>query len=155
LDIGNEKILVVDHEFNLCKILETRLSVFGYDVIIATDGKQALTLFHTEQPDLVILDVLITIIDGYSVCNKLRRESKVPIILLTALGGISNRVLGLELGADDYVIKPFSPRELEARIRSVLRRTKYITNPQIFKNYGTVYIGNLKFDINKRQVFKN
>ena len=155
MEIGNKKILVVDHEFNICKTLKTRLSICGYNVLIATDGKQALTLFRKERPDLVILDVLITIVDGYSVCNKLREESKVPIIILTALGGVSNRVLGLELGADDYVVKPFSPRELEARIRSVLRRTYYNNSPQIFKNYGKVCIGNLKFDINTRQVFKN
>jgi OmpR family response regulator RpaB len=155
LEIGNEKILVVDHEFNVCKILETQLSICGYKIIIARDGKQALTLFRKEQPDLVVLDVLLTVIDGYTVCSKLREESTVPIIILTALGNISNRVLGLELGADDYVIKPFSPRELEARIRSVLRRTRYINSYQIFKNYDTVCIGNFKFDINKRQVFKN
>ena len=92
-------------------------------------------------------------IDGYGVCRELRKESKVPIIMLTALGGISDRVTGLELGADDYVIKPFSPKELEARIRSVLRRTqKPVTqkaNSEIF------YMGNLKIDTLKRQVFKS
>ena len=91
-------------------------------------------------------------IDGYGVCRELRKESKVPIIMLTALGGISDRVTGLELGADDYVIKPFSPKELEARIRSVLRRTQ---KPVTEANSEIFYMGNLKIDTLKRQVFKS
>lgn len=110
-------------------------------------------MFKKERPNLVILDLMLPKIDGYGVCRELRKESKVPIIMLTALGGISDRVTGLELGADDYVIKPFSPKELEARIRSVLRRTqKPVTqkaNSEIF------YMGNLKIDTLKRQVFKS
>jgi OmpR family response regulator RpaB len=92
-------------------------------------------------------------IDGYGVCRELRKESKVPIIMLTALGGISDRVTGLELGADDYVIKPFSPKELEARIRSVLRRTQKPVTQKV--NSEIFYMGNLKIDTLKRQVFKS
>jgi len=152
-EVQNEKILVADDEINIRRILETRLSIRGYKVFLAADGEEAITMFKKERPNLVIL--------GTSCCLKLMvtvfavnyEESKVPIIMLTALGGISDRVTGLELGADDYVIKPFSPKELEARIRSVLRRTqKPVTqkaNSEIF------YMGNLKIDTLKRQVFKS
>jgi OmpR family response regulator RpaB len=152
-EVQNEKILVADDEINIRRILETRLSIRGYKVFLAADGEEAIIMFKKERPNLVILDLMLPKIDGYGVCRELRKESKVPIIMLTALGGISDRVTGLELGADDYVIKPFSPKELEARIRSVLRRTqKPVTqkaNSEIF------YMGNLKIDTLKRQVFKS
>ena len=152
-EVQNEKILVADDEINIRRILETRLSIRGYKVFLAADGEEAITMFKKERPNLVILDLMLPKIDGYGVCRELRKESKVPIIMITALGGISDRVTGLELGADDYVIKPFSPKELEARIRSVLRRTqKPVTqkaNSEIF------YMGNLKIDTLKRQVFKS
>ena len=152
-EVQNEKILVADDEINIRRILETRLSIRGYKVFLAADGEEAITMFKKERPNLVILDLMLPKIDGYGVCRELRKESKVTIIMLTALGGISDRVTGLELGADDYVIKPFSPKELEARIRSVLRRTqKPVTqkaNSEIF------YMGNLKIDTLKRQVFKS
>ena len=152
-EVQNEKILVADDEINIRRILETRLSIRGYKVFLAADGEEAITMFKKERPNLVILDLMLPKIDGYGVCRELRKESKVPIIMLIALGGMSDRVTGLELGADDYVIKPFSPKELEARIRSVLRRTqKPVTqkaNSEIF------YMGNLKIDTLKRQVFKS
>jgi OmpR family response regulator RpaB len=151
---NNEKILIVDDESNICQILETRLSIRGYKVIVATDGEQALDLFEKEKPDLIVLDIMIPRIDGYGVCTALRKESKVPIIMLTALGDISDRVTGLELGADDYIVKPFSPKELEARIRSVLRRTERSVELQKAKDQNVLYIGNLKIDTNKRQILK-
>ena len=117
-----EKILVVDDEPNIRHILETRLTLRGYEVSLAADGEEAILMFHKELPDLVILDIMLPKLDGFGVCNELRKESNVPIIMLTALGDISNRVTGLDFGADDYVLKPFSPKELEARIRSVFRR---------------------------------
>ena len=152
-EVQNEKILVADDEINIRRILETRLSIRGYKVFLAADGEEAITMFKKERPNLVILDLMLPKIDGYGVCRELRKESKVPIIMLTALGGISDRVTGLELGADDYVIKPFSPKELEARIRSVLRRTqKPVTQKE---NSEIFYMGNLKIDTLKRQVFKS
>ena len=154
MEINNEKILIVDDEPNIRQILETRLSIRGYKVISAADGEQALKIFRKEQPDLVVLDIMLPKIDGYGVCNELRKESKVPIIMLTALGDISDRVTGLELGADDYVVKPFSPKELEARIRSVLRRTERSVEQLVSKNQAILCIGNLTIDTNKRQVFK-
>jgi len=150
----SEKILIVDDEPSIRQILETRLSIRGYTVILAANGEEALYLFHNEHPDLVILDIMLPKIDGYEVCSEIRKKSQAPIIMLTALGDISDRVMGLELGADDYVIKPFSPKELEARIRSVLRRVDsknaLINNP----NKSILQIGSLVIDTNKRQVFK-
>jgi len=155
LEIYNEKILVVDDETSICQILETRLSIRGYKVILASNGEEALYMFKKENPNLVILDIMLPKIDGYEVCSEIRKKSQVPIIMLTALGDISDRVMGLELGADDYVMKPFSPKELEARIRSVLRRTdssNIVTEKRT--NESRLQIGTLVIDTNKRQVFK-
>ncbi len=155
MKIYNEKILVVDDEKSIRQILETRLSIRGYKVILAANGEEALYLFRKEQPNLVILDIMLPKIDGYEVCSKIRKESQVPIIMLTALGDISDRVMGLELGADDYVMKPFSPKELEARIRSVLRRTgsfNILASNNI--DQSILKFGTLAIDTNKRQVFK-
>ena len=150
-----EKILVVDDETSIRRILETRLSMIGYDVVSAGDGEEALSVFKKEFPSLVVLDVMMPNLDGYGVCQELRKESDVPIIMLTALGDVADRITGLELGADDYVIKPFSPKELEARIRSVLRRVdKIALNPGI-PTSGIINIGFIKIDTNKRQVYKN
>lgn len=155
MKIYNEKILLVDDEISIRQILETRLAIRGYEVISASNGEDALYLFQKEQPDLVILDIMLPKIDGYAVCSEIRKESKVPIIMLTALGDIVDRVMGLELGADDYVMKPFSPKELEARIRSVLRRTELKTFAlSKASNKNIIQIGNLVIDTNKRQVFR-
>lgn len=155
MDNCNEKILVVDDEISIRQILETRLSICGYNVLLASNGEEALYLFRKEQPNLVILDIMLPKIDGYEVCSEIRKESQVPIIMLTALGDISDRVMGLELGADDYVIKPFSPKELEARIRSVLRRTEVTNLSSVTSSTQRILqIGTLSIDINKRQVFK-
>jgi OmpR family response regulator RpaB len=112
LENHKEKILVVDDEASIRRILETRLSMIGYNVITAADGEEALLVFKKELPNLVILDVMMPKLDGYGVCQEIRKESDVPIIMLTALGDVADRITGLELGADDYVIKPFSPKEL-------------------------------------------
>ena len=147
-----EKILVIDDQLDVRQILKTRLSVLGYKVILAANGEEALFLFNKENPNLLILDIMLAKIDGYEVCRQIREQSQVPIIILTALGDIADRVFGLELGADDYVIKPFSPRELEARIRSILRRTNINNNSTVDPNI--LQIANLVINIRKRQVFK-
>lgn len=155
MKIYNEKILVVDDEISIRQILETRLSIRGYEVLLAANGEDALSLFKKKQPNLVILDIMLPKIDGYEVCSEIRKESQVPIIMLTALGDISDRVMGLELGADDYVMKPFSPKELEARIRSVLRRTENKSTSDFQTSSKNIFrIGDLAVDTNKRQVFK-
>ena len=150
---NKEKVLVVDDEASIRRILDTRLSMIGYTVITASDGEEALSLFREEAPNLVILDVMMPKLDGYGVCQEIRKTSDVPIIMLTALGDVADRITGLELGADDYVIKPFSPKELEARIRSVLRRTEKIQLSSN-SNSGIVQFNFLKIDFNRRQVYK-
>ena len=150
-----EKILIVDDEPSIRRILETRLSIMGYKVYSVADGEEALIAFKREQPNLVILDLMMPKLDGYGVCQELRKDSDIPIIMLTALGDVSDRITGLELGADDYVIKPFSPKELEARIRSILRRFKKINGNNNLPNSGVINIGSLKVDVNKHQVYKN
>jgi two-component system, OmpR family, response regulator RpaB len=152
LETYNEKILVVDDQLSIRQILETRLSLLGYKVILATNGEEALLLFEKEKPHVIVLDIMLPKMDGYEVCQEIRASSQVPIIMLTALGDIADRVLGLELGADDYVMKPFSPKELEARIRSVLRRAGNSIAPNL--NQNVIQIANLIIDTNKRQVFK-
>jgi two-component system, OmpR family, response regulator RpaB len=153
LETHKEKILVVDDEASIRRILETRLSMIGYDVVTAADGEEALDTFRNAGPDLVVLDVMMPKLDGYGVCQELRKESDVPIIMLTALGDVADRITGLELGADDYVVKPFSPKELEARIRCVLRRVDKVGSSGI-PNSGVIHVGSIKIDTNKRQVYK-
>jgi OmpR family response regulator RpaB len=150
---AKETILVVDDEASIRRILETRLSMIGYQVITACDGAEALEVFHRTSPDLVVLDVMMPKLDGYGVCQELRKESDVPIVMLTALGDVADRITGLELGADDYVVKPFSPKELEARIRCVLRR---VEKEQVagIPNSGVITVGELRIDTNKRQVYR-
>lgn len=151
---NKKKVLVVDDEASIRRILDTRLSMIGYAVITACNGEEALSLFKSETPNLVILDVMMPKLDGYGVCQEIRKISSVPIIMLTALGDVADRITGLELGADDYVTKPFSPKELEARIRSVLRRSEKVQiSPSNYKS-GIVEFGFLKIDFNRRQVFK-
>jgi|TARA_B100000524_G_scaffold31385_1_gene15559 OmpR family response regulator RpaB len=149
-----EKILVVDDDANIRQILEARLTISGYIVLLANDGEEALKVFRKESPDLIILDIMLPKIGGYEVCKELRKGSSVPIIMLTALGDISDRVMGLEFGADDYVLKPFSPKELEARVRSVLRRIKKPPEAKILHENQLLQIGNLIIDTKKRQVLK-
>lgn len=153
MESHKEKILVVDDEASIRRILETRLSMIGYEVVTAGDGEEAIAMFRDEIPDLVVLDVMMPKLDGYGVCQELRKESDVPIIMLTALSDVADRITGLELGADDYVVKPFSPKELEARIRSVLRRVDRNGSSGI-PSSGVMHISNIRIDANKRQVYK-
>ena len=153
MEIHKEKILVVDDEASIRRILETRLSMIGYEVVTAADGEEALEIFRTAEPDLVVLEVMMPKLAGYGVCQELRKESDVPIIMLTALGDVADRITGLELGADDYVVKPFSPKELEARIRSVLRRVDKVSTTGI-PSSGVIQVNTIRIDTNKRQVYK-
>jgi len=119
----NELILVVDDESDIVKLARDYLEQASFRVLSASDGVNALATAHSAQPDLVVLDLNLPGMDGLDVCRKLRQESDVPIIMLTARVEETDRLIGLELGADDYIVKPFSPRELVARVRAVLRRT--------------------------------
>ncbi len=120
----SKKILVVDDEKKLVTILKGYLEQAGYAVVTAYDGQEALTVFRHENPALVLLDLNLPQIDGLDVCRALRKESNVPVIMLTARVEETDRLIGLELGADDYIVKPFSPREVVARVRAVLRRSE-------------------------------
>ena len=153
---SKQKILVVDDEASIRRILETRLKMAGYNVVTAEDGEEAVELFNKTNPDLVILDVMMPKMDGYGVTREIRRVSDIPIIILTALGDVSERITGLELGADDYVIKPFSPKELEARVKAVLRRTvsKDITVPTGKTTKNVITTGQIKIDTARRQVYR-
>lgn len=119
----NEKILVVDDDTNICELLRLYLEKEGYVVKIVNDGVSAINAFKQENPDLTLLDIMIPKLDGWQVCREIREFSDKPIIMLTAKGETFDKVLGLELGADDYVTKPFDTKEVVARIKAVLRRT--------------------------------
>ncbi|NJR70078.1 MAG: response regulator [Synechococcales cyanobacterium CRU_2_2] len=148
-----EKILVVDDEAAVRRILTMRLSMAGYRVVVAADGEEALEVYRAESPDLIVLDVMLPKLDGYGVCRELRKESTVPIIMLSALGTIADRITGLDIGADDYLAKPFSPKELEARIVSILRRVDSVSTAPPSQQ-GIIAIGRVQVDTNRRQVFR-
>ena len=149
-----EKILVVDDEASIRRILETRLSMIGYTVVTAADGDEALAVYKKELPNLIILDIMMPRLDGYGVCQEIRKDSDIPIIMLTALGDVADRITGLELGADDYVVKPFSPKELEARIKAILRRVDKLSLHSTALSSGIISMGGIKIDTNRRQVYK-
>jgi two-component system OmpR family response regulator len=121
---ADETILVVDDEQNIRDVVEVSASQAGFEVLEASDGLEAWETFRDEQPELVVLDIMMPELDGKELCRKIRGESEIPIIFLTAKDEEIDRVVGLELGADDYVTKPFSPKELVARIKAILRRTR-------------------------------
>ena len=119
-----QKILIVDDDQNIAELISLYLTKEVYDNQIANDGREALQLFKSFQPDLILLDIMLPGMDGYEVCREIRHTSNVPIIMLSAKGEVFDKVLGLELGADDYIIKPFDTKELVARVKAVLRRSK-------------------------------
>lgn len=116
------KVLVVDDDSNICEFLRLYLEKDGYEVIIANDGQMAIEEFNKHNPIIMLLDIMMPKLDGWQVCREIRKTSKVPIIMLTAKGEVFDKILGLELGADDYVVKPFDAKEVLARIKAVLRR---------------------------------
>ena len=117
-----EKVLVVDDDPNICDVLMMYLENEGYSVILSYDGEEALVKFNALKPDIVLLDVMLPSMDGWQVCREIRKKSSVPIIMITAKGDTFDKVLGLELGADDYIVKPFDTKEVVARIKAIARR---------------------------------
>ena len=117
------KVLIVDDDQNICELLRLYIEKEGYDTRIANDGKAALEEFDEYNPDLIMLDIMLPELDGWQVCREIRKKSQCPIIMLTAKSEVFDKVLGLELGADDYVVKPFEAKEIVARIKAVLRRS--------------------------------
>jgi len=142
-----KKILVVDDEKRIVEIVKAYLERDGYEVAIAYDGKTALDLARKEHPDLVVLDLMLPEISGWDVCRTLRKESDVPIIMLTARDDTTDKIVGLELGADDYVTKPFDPKELVSRVRAVLRRYE---GKAVSSN--VINVGDLAIDVDRRMV---
>ena len=122
--MATEKILIVDDEINICELLRLYLEKEGYVTEVVNDGAKALDAFNSFNPDMVLLDIMLPGLDGWQICREIRKTSQTPIIMLTAKGEVFDKVLGLELGADDYVVKPFEPKEVIARIKAVLRRIK-------------------------------
>jgi DNA-binding response OmpR family regulator len=139
--MGKRTILVVDDEPKLVEVVREYLEHDGYRVVVANDGQEALRRFYQAQPDLIVLDLMLPEVDGLEVCKRIRRESEVPIVMLTARAEEVDELLGLELGADDYVVKPFSPRMLLARIRAVLRRAEAASEES-----GVLTLGPLSID---------
>ncbi len=121
--MATEKILVVDDDTNICELLRLYLEKEGYDVVIANNGADAVKIFQEQTPSLMLLDIMLPVLDGWQVCREVRKFSDKPIIMLTAKGETFDKVLGFELGADDYVVKPFDAKEIIARVKAVLRRS--------------------------------
>ena len=142
-----KKILVVEDELKIARLVRDYLHQAGFAVVEAADGRSALTLARTERPDMIVLDLGLPEIDGLDVTRRLRADSAVPIIMLTARSEESDRIVGLELGADDYIVKPFSPKELVARIRAVLRRAEATLG-----GGEVLRAGPLQVDLPKRRV---
>ncbi len=148
-EIMTTRVLVVDDEPTVTEVVERYLIREGYEVALAGDGAEGLRLAREWVPDLVVLDLMLPQVDGLEVCRQLRLETSVPIIMLTARGEETDRVVGLELGADDYLVKPFSPRELVARVKSVLRRAS--ARP-VQSSVGVLRFGELIIDPQARRV---
>ncbi|MDO5040522.1 MAG: response regulator transcription factor [Peptoniphilus sp.] len=145
------KILVVDDEKSIAEIIEYNLKREGYEVTLAHDGQEALDIFKDKNFDLIILDIMMPKLDGFSVLKEVRKSSGVPVIMLTAKQEEVDKILGLELGADDYVVKPFSMRELIARIKAILRRNG-LESEGVKSNI--LEVGDLKIDMDKYEIKK-
>jgi DNA-binding response OmpR family regulator len=141
-----DKILVVEDDTNLLETVKYNLRKDGYEIITATDGEQAVNAARREKPDLIILDIMLPKMNGFEVCRILRKEMNVPILMLTAKDDETDKVVGLEIGADDYMTKPFSMRELMARVRAMLRRSKMVATSSP-ATLPLIKIGVLELDI--------
>ena len=146
------RLLLIDDDPMITEPLARQLGSSGYEVLVAHDGRSGLALAQSQKPDLVVLDVMMPEMDGWELCQKLRQSSVVPILMLTALGDEVDRILGLELGADDYLTKPFSMRELKARIKALLRRVEL--DQQASPAPNTLAVGPIRVELDSRQVYR-
>lgn len=149
--MANEKILVVDDDKNICELLRLYLIKEGYEVTVANDGETALAAYEASRPAMVLLDVMMPKMDGWEVCRRIRKLGDTPVIMLTAKGETFDKVLGLELGADDYVVKPFDTKEVVARIKAVLRRCAAGTAAAAPAE-GVIEFDNLRLDMNSYEL---
>ena len=154
--MDNKKILIVDDDENICELLRLYLEKDGFATIVANNGEQALLSMQVNNPDLVLLDIMMPVLDGWQVCREIRKNSNVPIIMLTAKGETFDKVLGLELGADDYVTKPFDTKEVVARIKAVLRRMsdndRLDTTSEVRYDKLRINITNYELEVNGEQI---
>jgi DNA-binding response OmpR family regulator len=149
--MGLAKILVVDDEPHMVKLVQANLQAAGYEVVSAMDGNQALEAAQSEMPDLIILDIMLPGVDGYEVCRRIREYSAVPVLMLTARGSEMDLVRGFDVGADDYLVKPFSVNELLVRVRAVLKRSKFVLE---IIQHPPLAVGDLSIDFARRRVTK-
>lgn len=153
--MGDKTVLVVDDEPNIVELVKLYLKNEGFSVEVARTGAEALAQYQTLKPSLVILDLMLPEVDGWEVCRRIRRESEVPIIMLTARGDDIDKIVGLEIGADDYLTKPFNPRELIARAKAVLRRSAWMeqTKQVSEASDGVIELGNTRIDVGRHEVW--
>lgn len=160
-----QHILIADDNHDITDILSTYSRMEGFEPVIAADGEEAFKLFNQYNPEVVLLDVMMPKEDGYEVCRKIRSKSNVPVILITARGEDFDKIMGLDIGADDYIVKPFSPREVMARVRAVMRRMTKTTdkdtalgnvvkvgNMMINLDEYTLHIGDKKISLTKKEI---
>ncbi len=153
--INTKKILVVDDDKNICELLNIYLKNEGYNVVFAYDGSDAVNKAKEEKPDLIVLDVMMPIINGWEACKLIRQFTEVPIIMLTALDTLENKVQGLNIGADDYIVKPFEPVEVLARINAHLRREENKSQKEDATSGSEVEVDNLKVNMDTYEVKLN
>ena len=149
------KILIVDDDVNICELLRLYLQKEGYDTLIANDGAEAVKIALKEIPDLILLDIMLPSLDGWQVCREIRKTLETPIIMITAKGEVFDKILGLELGADDYVTKPFDTKEVVARVKAVLRRSNDKQKKQIEEvKYDNLRINltNYELEVSGKQI---
>ena len=156
--MANEKILVVDDDTNICELLRLYLTKEGYQVTTANDGEEGLDKFNQVKPDMVLLDVMMPKMDGLEVCRRIRKLGNTPVMMLTAKGETFDKVLGLELGADDYITKPFAMRELMARVKANIRRVDMApaqSAPPAAETEKRLELGRVSIDLDGATVFKD
>lgn len=153
--INTKKILIVDDDKNICELLNIYLKNEGYNVVFAYDGSDAVNKAKEEKPDLIVLDVMMPIINGWEACKLIRQFTDVPIIMLTALDTLENKVQGLNIGADDYIVKPFEPVEVLARINAHLRREENKSQKEDLSSSSEVEVDNLKVNMDTYEVKLN
>jgi DNA-binding response OmpR family regulator len=147
------KILVADDDKNICQLIELYLGFEGYKIFFANDGSSAISMFKEHLPDLVLLDVTMPMINGWEVCMLIRKISNVPVIMVTSKDMVEDKVHGFEIGADDYIVKPFEPRELVARVKARLKGN--VEKVSSVKQKGVIHIGNFVIDMNKFEVTRD
>jgi DNA-binding response OmpR family regulator len=153
--VSLKKVLVVDDDKNICELLNIYLKNEGYEVVFAYDGSEAVNKTKLEQPDIIVLDVMMPVINGWEACKLIRQFSKVPIIMLTAMDTLENKIQGLNIGADDYIVKPFEPTEVIARIGAHLRREDDKAPKEEQKKVQSVEVDNLKINLDTYEVKLN